>query len=32
MYMEDIKLLAKNEKEQETQIRILRIYSRDIGM
>ena len=30
--MEDIKLFAKNEKELETQIQTVRIYSQDIGM
>ena len=32
MYMDDIKLLAKNEKELVTLIQAVRIYSRDIGM
>ena len=32
MYMDDIKLFAKNEKEQETLIHAVRIYSEDIGM
>ena len=32
MYMDDIKLLAKNEKELETLIHTFRIYSQDIGM
>ena len=32
MYMDDIKLFAKNEKELETLIRAVRIYSQDIGM
>ena len=32
MYMDDIKLFAKNEKEQETLIHTVRIYNRDIGM
>ena len=32
MYMDDIKLFAKNEKELETQIQTVRIYSQDIGM
>ena len=32
MYMYDIKLLSKNEKELETQIHIVTIYSQDIGM
>ena len=33
MYMDDIKLVAKkNEKEQETLIHAVRIYSQDIGM
>ena len=32
MYMDDINLFAKNEKELETLIHIVRIYSRDIGM
>ena len=32
MYMDDIKLFAKNEKELETLIHAVRIYSRDIGM
>ena len=32
MYMDVIKLFAKNEKELETLIRAVRIYSQDIGM
>ena len=32
MYMYDIKLFAKNEKELETLIHAVRIYSQDIGM
>ena len=32
MYMDDIKLFAKNEKELETLIHAFRIYSQDIGM
>ena len=32
MYMDDIKLFAKNEKEQETLIQAVRIYTSDIGM
>ena len=32
MYMDNIKLFAKNEKELETLIHIIRIYSQDIGM
>ena len=32
MYMDDIKLFAKNDKELETRINTVRIYSRDIGM
>ena len=32
MYMDDIKLFAKNEKELETRIHTVRIYSQDIGM
>ena len=32
MYMDDIKLFAKNEKELETLIPAVRIYSEDIGM
>ena len=32
MYMEDIKLFAKNEKELETLIHVVRIYSQEIGM
>ena len=32
MYMDDIKLFAKNEKQQETLIHKVRIYSQDIGM
>ena len=32
MYMDDIKLFAKNGKELETQIHGVRIYSQDIGM
>ena len=31
MYMDDIKLFAKNEKELETLIHTVRIYSEDIG-
>ena len=30
--MDDVKLFAKNEKEQETLIHAIRIYSPDIGM
>ena len=32
MYMDDIKLFVKNEKEQETHIHAVRIYSQDIGL
>ena len=32
MYMDDIKLFAKNEKGLETLIHTVRIYSQDIGM
>ena len=32
MYMNDIKLFAKIEKEPETLIHAVRIYSQDIGM
>ena len=32
MYMDRIKLFAKNEKESEILIQVLRIYSQDIGM
>ena len=32
MYMENIKLFAKNEKELETLIQSVRKYSQDIGM
>ena len=32
MYMDDIKLFAKNEKDLETLIHTVRIYNRDIGM
>ena len=32
MYMDDIKLFAKNEKELETLINAIRIYSQDIGV
>ena len=32
MYIDDIKLFAKNEKELETLIHAVRIYSRDTGM
>ena len=32
MYMDDIKLLAKNGKELKTLIHAVRIYSQDIGM
>ena len=31
MYMDDIKLFAKNEKELETLINAVRIYSQEIG-
>ena len=32
MYMDDIKQFAKNEKELETLIHAVRVYSQDIGM
>ena len=32
MYMNDIKLFAKNEKELETRIQTVRIHSQDRGM
>ena len=32
MYMDDIKLFAKNEKELETLLHAVRILSQDIGM
>ena len=32
MYMDDIKLFAKNEKEMESLIHAVRIYRQDIGM
>ena len=32
MYMDDIKKFAKNEKELETLVQTIRIYSQDIGM
>ena len=32
MYINDIKLFAKNERELEALIKIVRIYSQDIGM
>ena len=32
MYMDDIKLFAKNEKEPETQIYAVKIYRQNIGM
>ena len=32
MWMDDIKLFAKNEKELETLIHTVRIYNKDIGM
>ena len=32
MYMDDIKLFAKDEKEQETQIHTVRIYSQHLGI
>ena len=32
MYMDDIKLFAKNEKELEILIHAVRIYSQDIGI
>ena len=32
MYMDDIKLFTKHEKEQETLIHAVRIYSQDMGI
>ena len=32
MYIDDIKLFAKNEKELETLIHTIRIFRRDIGI
>ena len=32
MYIDDIKLFVKNEKELETLIQAVRLYSQDIGM
>ena len=32
MYMDDIKVFAKSEKELETLIHAVRIYSQDIGI
>ncbi len=32
MYMDNIKLIAKNKKELENLIQAVRIYSQDIGM
>ena len=32
MYIDDIKIFAKNEKELESLIHAVRIYSKDIGM
>ena len=32
MYINHIKIFAKNEKEQETLLQITRIFSQDIGM
>ena len=32
MYMDDIKLFAKNERELENLMHAVRIYSQDIGM
>ena len=32
MYVDDIKLFAKNEKELETLIHAVRIYNQDVGM
>ena len=32
MYMDDIKLLAKNEKDLETLIHTVRIYIQDLGL
>ena len=32
MYMDDIKLNGKNEKELKTLIHVVRIYCQDIGM
>ena len=32
IYIDDVKLFAKNEKELETLIEVVRIYSQDIGI
>ena len=32
MYMDDIKLFVKNEKELKTLIHAVKIYSQDVGM
>ena len=32
MYINDIKISAKNEKEPETLTQIIRIYNQDMGM
>ena len=32
MYMDDIKIFAKNQRELETLIQTIRIYTQDIGM
>ena len=32
MYMDDIKLCAKNERELETQIQTVRIWSQNVGI
>ena len=32
MYMDDVKLFAKKEKERETLMHTVRIYSQDLGM
>ena len=32
MYMDDMKLFAKNQKELDTLIHVVRIYSQDIGI
>ena len=32
MYIDDIKLFVKNEKELKTLIHVVRIYSQDIGI
>ena len=32
MYMDDIEPFAENEKELKTQVQVVRVYSKDIGL